>query len=52
MEAFSLSANLLLDKDRVKGEEGLKDILLREISQYAKFYLVYERAKEQISQGK
>jgi hypothetical protein len=52
MEAFSLSANLLLDKDRVKGEEGLKDILLREISQYAKFYLVYEKAKEQISQGK
>jgi len=52
MDAFSLSANLLLDKSRVKGEEGLKEMLQQEISQYAKFYQVYERAKEQISQGK
>jgi len=52
MEAFSLSVNLLLDKARVKRDDDLKGILQQEISQYAKFYLVYARVKEQISQGK
>ncbi|MCL6583628.1 MAG: hypothetical protein K6U11_08305 [bacterium] len=52
MAAFSLSANLLLDKGRVREDERLGAVLEQEILNYAKFYQVYERVKEQISQGR
>ncbi|MEW6378918.1 MAG: hypothetical protein AB1611_04855 [bacterium] len=52
LEAFSLSANLLVDQGKIREDKGLGAVVQQEISNYAKFYQVYSRAKEMISQGK
>ena len=48
--AFSMSANLLLDIEKIE-EEDLVPLLQQEISQYFQIYQVYNMAKKQINQG-
>ncbi len=51
LEAFSLSANLLLDSEFIKEKEFFS-MLQEEINSYLKFYDTFYRVKKQMNQGR